>query len=58
MKIIVHYPKNKQNMIALRKKAASVHADAVLRYLQKQTCPKAQKLQLYNEIKKAYADRL
>ena len=53
MNIIVHHPKSAQDLEALQKKVASVHADAVIRHLQNLTCPEAQKVKLYNEIKKA-----
>ena len=57
MNIIVHHPKNEQSIKALQKKVASVHASAVIHYLQKLTCPQAQKLKLFNEIKQAYQDK-
>ena len=57
MNIVVHYPKSEQDMKELQEKVASVHAGAVLRHLQNLTCPEAQKLKLYNEIKKACHDK-
>ena len=54
MNVIVHYPKNPENIIALQKKAAAVHADAVLRYVQKLNCPKEQKLKLINALQDKY----
>ena len=57
LNIIVHYPKNEQDLQTLQKKVASVHADAVIHYLQKLTCPEIQKLKLHNEIKQACHDK-
>ena len=56
MNIVVHYP-NEQGMKELQKKVATAHADAVIRYLQRLTCPETQKLKLYNEIKRAFQDK-
>ena len=51
MNVIVHHPENPENIIALQKKVAVVHAEAVLRYVQKLNCPKEQKLKLMNALK-------
>ena len=40
-------------MVALQKKVATVHADAVIRHIQKLTCPQWQKMKLHNELKTA-----
>jgi len=50
--IIVHHPKSQEAIVALHKKAAAIHADAVIRYINKLPCPKEQKITLCNEIKK------
>ena len=52
MNIIVHYPKKQEDIDALRKKVAVVHSEAVIRYIDKLTCPKEQKIALLNETKK------
>ena len=49
--VIVHHPEKPENINALQKKVAVVHADAVLRYVQKLNCPKEQKLKLMNALK-------
>ena len=57
MNIIVHYPKCAQDVAALQKVAAKIHADAAVRYIQKLTCPKAQKMELYKELKTACREK-
>ena len=50
MKIIVHHPKSQEDISILQKKVAAVHAEAVLRYIDKLPCPKEQKLKLLNAV--------
>ncbi len=50
MNIIVHYPKSSENILALQKRVAKIHAQAVISYIQKLSCPKEQKLHLLKEI--------
>ena len=50
VKVIVYHPKDSANISILQKRVAGVHADAVLRYLDKSPCPKEQKLDLLNAI--------
>ena len=57
MNIIVYYPKCEQDIKALQKKVAKVHADAVIHHIQKLKCPKEQKMKLYEEIKTAYREK-
>jgi len=52
VKIIIHYPKNKDDIITLQKKVAVVHAEAVVRHIEKLPCPTLQKTALVNAIKK------
>ena len=51
MKVMVYYPKAKEDTAALQRKVSEVHAQAVASYLQNLNCPKEQKLRLLNEIK-------
>ncbi len=53
MNVIVHYPKNTEKVLALQKKVALVHAEAVIRTIQSLSCPKEQKLELLKEIKQS-----
>ena len=57
MNIIVHYPKNPQDITKLRKAVAAVHAEAVIQHINKLPCPQGQKLDLHSKIKKAYRDK-
>ena len=50
MKVIVYPPKDPGSILALQKKVAAVHAEAVLRYLDKLPCPKEQKIKLLNAV--------
>jgi len=52
LKIIVHYPKRQEDIAILEKKVATVHAEAVVKYIEKIQCPKEQKISLLNAIKK------
>ena len=52
MKLIVHYPKKQEDIFMLEKKVATVHAEAVVKYIEKIQCPKEQKISLLNAIKK------
>jgi len=52
MKIIVHYPKNKKDIETLQKKVAIIHAEAVVRHIEKLPCPTSQKIALLTAIKK------
>ena len=53
MNVIVHYPQKAENVHALQVRVATVHAQAIIRYLEKLTCPKEQKIQLIEEIKES-----
>ena len=50
MKVIVYHPKDPKDISILHKRVAIVHANAVLRYLEKLPCPKEQRLKLLNSI--------
>jgi len=57
MKVIVHHPKDPKDIATLQKRVAAVHANAVLRYLEKLPCPKEQRVKLLNTvIEKAQGD--
>jgi len=57
LNIIVHYPKSQHDIEALQTKIAAVHADAVIRHIQKLTCPQGQKIKLLQEIKSACREK-
>jgi len=57
MNIIVHYPKKQEDIEELRKKVATVHTEAVIRYIDKLNCPKEQKIALIDVIKKGLQQR-
>ena len=57
MNIIVHYPKCEHDIAALQEKVAAIHADAVMRHIQKLTCPQRQKMKLHNELKAACREK-
>ncbi len=50
MDVIVHYPKSEEQLRALQKRVAIVHAEAVISYIQKLPCSKEQKKYLIKEI--------
>jgi len=57
LEIIVHYPKDKDNIKELEKRIATIHTQAVTQHIEKLSCPKEQKLKLYDEIIKAHRDK-
>jgi hypothetical protein len=50
--IILHLPKKYEDICLLQKKVAQVHAEAVIRCIEKLQCPKAQKMVLLDIVKK------
>ena len=50
MKVIVRHPQNPDDIRILQKKTAALHAEAVLRFISKLPCSKAEKLKLLNAI--------
>lgn len=50
MEVIVHYPTSEAGKRALADRVATVHADAVIRYIKGLDCPKEQKIELVNAI--------
>jgi hypothetical protein len=50
MIVIVHYPKSAESINTLQKRIAMIHAQAVVSYIQKLSCPKEQKTHLIQEI--------
>ena len=56
MNVIVHYPKSTKDIAILQNKVATVHADAVLRYIQSLPCSQEQRHKMLDEIKKACRD--
>lgn len=53
MNVIIHYPKSLEDIKALQKRVAMIHAQAVISYIQKLSCPKEQKLHLLKEIEQS-----
>ncbi len=53
MNVIIHYPKSPEDIQALQKRVAMIHAQAVVSYIQKLSCPKEQKLHLLKKIKES-----
>lgn len=50
MNIIVHYPKDPENIRILKERVAVVHAQGITQYLENLTCPKEQKVQLIKDL--------
>ena len=48
--VIVYYPKTEEGKRELAKRVADVHADMVLRYIQKLDCPSWQKEELLDAV--------
>lgn len=55
--IIVHYPEDKEKQRELARRVAYVHAQTVAEQLAALSCPKEQKVALFDEIKKKYKSR-
>lgn len=53
MNVIIHYPKSSEDTQTLQKRVAMIHAQAVISYIQKLSCPKEQKLHLIKEIEES-----
>ena len=53
MKIIVHPPTSLEGLRDLQKKVAIIHAEAIVKYITKLSCPKEQKMQLFISIQNA-----
>ncbi len=50
MNIFVHYPETEEGKRELGKRAASLHNQAILRYLKQLSCPEDQKQSLVKAI--------
>ncbi|MEG1501658.1 MAG: hypothetical protein RR396_06835 [Clostridiales bacterium] len=57
MEIIVHYPSQPERQKALSKQVATVHAQAIHRYLNKLSCPKEQQLLLIKLITQSLTEK-
>ena len=44
--IIMHFPKKQEDLRILQEKIAHVHAEAVIKHIEKVHCPKEQKIDL------------
>jgi len=49
--IIMHFPKKQEDVYILQKKVAQVHAEAVVKHLEKLPFPKEQRMKLLAAIK-------
>jgi hypothetical protein len=56
LKVIVHPPRSPEGLRDLQKRVAAVHAEAVLKYITKLSCPKEQKMQLVSSIQNSVKD--
>ncbi len=54
LNVIVHSPKSPEGLLSLQKRVASVHAEAVLKYISRLPCPKEQKLELVSKIQNSF----
>lgn len=50
MKIIVHYPTDSEKLKELERRVAQEHANAVVNYTKKLSCPNSQKQELIKSI--------
>jgi len=55
MNIVVHYPKSADRVAELEKRVATIHIEAVSSYINNLSCPKSQKLELVDSVKKKCA---
>ena len=51
MNIVVHYPKSADAIAELEKRVAEVHIEAVTAHINSLSCPKSQKLLLFEDIR-------
>ena len=54
LNVIVHSPKSPEGLLDLQKRVATVHAEAVLKYIAKLPCPKEQKIELVASIQNSF----
>jgi hypothetical protein len=54
LNVIVHSPKSPERLLDLQKRVATIHAEAVLKYIAKLPCPKEQKMQLVSSIQNTF----
>ena len=52
MNIVVHYPKTEEAAEELKRRVATVHIEAVTAHINSLSCPKSQKLELIENLKK------
>lgn len=52
--IIMHYPESEASKQKLAKHVAEVHAQSVVEYIKKLSCPFAQKVELIEAVKHIY----
>ena len=50
MNVIVHYPETADKQVELAKSVAKLHAESIVRYIEKLNCPSEQKLALIDSI--------
>lgn len=50
MNVIVHYPKTADKQAELAKSVAKLHAESIVRYIEKLNCPSEQKPALIDSI--------
>ena len=50
MNVIVHYPKTADKQAEIAKSVAKLHAESIIRYIEKLNCPADQKLALIDSI--------
>ena len=54
MNVIVHLPKSPEGLLDLQKRVATIHAEAVLKYIAKLPCSKEQKIQVVSSIQNSF----
>lgn len=57
IRMIVHYPQTQEGRQELARRAAEVHADAVVRRINKLNCPAEQKIELLQAVRNTYQSR-
>ena len=50
MDVLVHYPETSDKQAELAKSVAKLHAESIIRYIEKLNCPTEQKLALIDSI--------
>lgn len=58
MNVIMHYPSSKGDIQTLQRKVSTIHAETIIKYLDKSSCSKEQKTKLIDDIIDIYSQNV